>query len=475
MAKLFLFGIGGTGVRTLRALTMLFASGVKLKNFDEVVPVIIDPDTQLADLHRFLPVIQAYQRVQKKADENGFFSTKISDPFGAGKGFLLQLDRRTNVRFDEYMNFNQLDPVNKALMNLLFSKKNQQSDMSVGFKGNPNVGSVVLDQFESSDDFRNLAQRFNQGDAIFIVSSIFGGTGASGFPALVRTLRKLDNNFPNAAVLKQAPIGAVTVLPYFNLTQDGTRTDTIDSTTFISKTKAALRYYERNIAGASGVNMLYYVGDYSKMATFENHDGGNAQRNRAHMIELLAALSLINFANTYQGVSQTIYKEFSLPEDEAVVDFTKLGPWTKETLCRPMTCFALFSKYLNEQIKDSLNQLWATAHSIDYNFTSSNFYQDVLQVSSDYREWLNEMSDSGNGRKFEPFDMAINKNNVFGLVKGMPEQTSIFGKKNYSLFDDRLNGKQNNSEVNVPDTDKYFLKLFDAATRKLARERLNIR
>ncbi len=46
MAKLYVFGIGGTGSRTLRALTMLLASGVECK-FDTIVPVIIDPDLSL--------------------------------------------------------------------------------------------------------------------------------------------------------------------------------------------------------------------------------------------------------------------------------------------------------------------------------------------------------------------------------------------------------------------------------------------
>jgi len=41
MAKLFIFGIGGTGSRVIKALTMLLASGVKLNNnFNTIVPVL---------------------------------------------------------------------------------------------------------------------------------------------------------------------------------------------------------------------------------------------------------------------------------------------------------------------------------------------------------------------------------------------------------------------------------------------------
>ena len=38
------------------------------------------------------------------------------------------------------------DRANKAMMKILFSDKNLNSSMDVGFKGNPNIGSVVLNQ-----------------------------------------------------------------------------------------------------------------------------------------------------------------------------------------------------------------------------------------------------------------------------------------------------------------------------------------
>ena len=43
--KTFVFGIGGTGARVLRSLTLLLASGVECKS--DIVPIIIDPDMNL--------------------------------------------------------------------------------------------------------------------------------------------------------------------------------------------------------------------------------------------------------------------------------------------------------------------------------------------------------------------------------------------------------------------------------------------
>lgn len=52
MSKIFIFGIGGTGSRVLRSLTMILATGVKF-GADEIVPIIIDPDAANADLNSY--------------------------------------------------------------------------------------------------------------------------------------------------------------------------------------------------------------------------------------------------------------------------------------------------------------------------------------------------------------------------------------------------------------------------------------
>ena len=64
MAKLYVFGIGGTGSRVLKSLTMLLASGVKLQNdFDTLVPIIIDPDAANGDLNRTADILTKYQNI----------------------------------------------------------------------------------------------------------------------------------------------------------------------------------------------------------------------------------------------------------------------------------------------------------------------------------------------------------------------------------------------------------------------------
>lgn len=184
MSKLYLFGIGGTGARVLKALSMLLASGVDM-GVDTVVPVIIDPDESNGDLTRTVGGLKRYKAIRQcltfgPETKSRFFRTKIDDQ---GTGFELRVADVGNKTFGTYMGFNSLSRENKAMMSLLFSQKNLNAQMQEGFKGNPNMGSVVLNDFcmPGNNALADLMQTFTEGDRIFIISSIFGGTRPQDF------------------------------------------------------------------------------------------------------------------------------------------------------------------------------------------------------------------------------------------------------------------------------------------------------
>lgn len=174
MNKLYIFAIGGTGSRVLRSLTMMLASGVKL-GVDTIVPIIIDPDTANADLTRTVTLMNDYtslNRTQKfsSGSESRFFKTSIEK---RQKDYTLPFDNIGGVSFESFLSVDSMDREDQALVRMLFSQKNLESQMDVGFKGNPNIGSVVLNQIFDSDEFNAIANSFSDGDEIFIVSSIF--------------------------------------------------------------------------------------------------------------------------------------------------------------------------------------------------------------------------------------------------------------------------------------------------------------
>lgn len=206
---------------------------------------------------------------------------------------------------------------------------------------------MVLNQFAGSQEYKAFANGFEAGDRIFIISSIFGGTGASGFPLLLKTIRT-DKSSQAWKIISEAKVGAVTVLPYFNVEED--EKSGVDSATFISKTKSALAYYERNISQNGSIDALYYIGDNIK-ATYENHDGGSAQKNKAHLIELASALAVLSFASTddAQLAGDTIHYEYGLdttktPKEQVL--FKDLGKESRDAIQKPLTQFILMNKYL---------------------------------------------------------------------------------------------------------------------------------
>lgn len=215
MAKLYIFGIGGTGARVLRSFTMMMAAGVNIGS-DEIVPIIIDPDASNADLTRTVALMNNYRAVRSeltftKKNESQFFRKEISQIL---VNYTLRINDTDDKTFQQFIDLPSMEKSSQAMMRMLFSEKNLASSMDVGFKGNPNIGSIVLNQIVDSNDFQDFANNFESGDKIFVISSIFGGTGASGFPLLLKTLRT-GASFPNNDLINKAEIGAITILPYF--------------------------------------------------------------------------------------------------------------------------------------------------------------------------------------------------------------------------------------------------------------------
>lgn len=77
MAKLYIFGIGGTGSRVLRSLTFLLGAGVKLPSFSEVVPIVVDADSTSGDKTETVQLMENYQRLYQFTDH-----TSAADPDG---------------------------------------------------------------------------------------------------------------------------------------------------------------------------------------------------------------------------------------------------------------------------------------------------------------------------------------------------------------------------------------------------------
>lgn len=488
MSKIYVFGIGGTGARVIRSLTMLLASGVKLgENIDTVIPVIIDQDRSNGDLTRTIALLKTYKSLhdQLKFGRNSkseFFKTNIDD---LNTSFRMQVADVADKDFQSYIKYLNLDTRNKALVSLLFSKKNLEARMDVGFKGNPNMGSVVLNNFstEADNDLGSILESFQSGDKIFIISSIFGGTGAAGFPLLLKTLRQAQSSqLPSAALVANAPIGAITVLPYFGVQHDEDSEINMDS--FMSKAKAALSYYRDNL----NTDVLYYISD-KLSKNYDNHEGDSAQRNNAHFVEMVAALSIIDFCkNNVQHDGSKSFKEFGFNEDKPVVSIRTLADSTRALVGKPLISMFIFEKFYKEHLKNTWENAWAKDFSyadddnegkMDSTVMSHDFFVKLTKFLKDFEnEWLREMAN--NSRAFKPFNLETSGENIFNSIDGYePKKTGFWGKltsKNldgYEAIDNAIADISNDLHKKLPMYD-YFMDVHWQAINKVLKSKFGI-
>lgn len=463
MAKLYIFGIGGTGARVLRSFTMMMSAGVNI-GADEIVPIIIDPDASNADLTRTVALMNNYRAIHSalsftKDNESTFFRKELSQIL---VNYTLRINDTDDKTFQQFIDLPSMDKASQAMMRMLFSEKNLGSSMDVGFKGNPNIGSIVLNQIVDSNDFQDFANNFESGDKVFIISSIFGGTGASGFPLLLKTLRT-GTNFPNNDLINHAKIGAITILPYFKLKNDDE--SEIDSSTFISKTKSALAYYENNISKNNSIDALYFLAD-DVTNTYENHEGGSAQQNDAHLVEFLAATAIVDFSNKQHA--NTSNKELGLKDLTGSVTFDSFYDKQKRLLYAPLTEFMMMANCLNHKF-DYYSSKDFNANNDNFNgLYGSSFMSELQNLTSLFIEWLGEKK--RNKRPLDLFNLNT-KDKPFEVVTAVKPKKIVSLKSDYDLVTDRLNSaiKKCHSKE---DNDK-FLEMFYLGMTKLFNEKFN--
>ncbi|WP_345954022.1 hypothetical protein [Mucilaginibacter sp. PAMB04168] len=443
--RVFIFGIGGTGSRVLRSLAMLMASGVKFDNPSlEVVPVIIDMDAHNGDTARTREVFRNYYAIRKTFIDPGatsrtdtFFNTKIKSfsRLEAGSTDAADIDlqfdfQNNNDTFAKFVNYNGLSQVNKDVLELMYNDSANDQDfpelylnLTVGFKGNPNIGSVVFNDLKNSQQFKNLESSFTDQDRVFIISSIFGGTGSSGFPTLVNLIRQSKN--PNLA---RAKLGAITVMPYFNV--DSNEGSAINSSLFNTKTKAALSYYANDDA-ISSINALYYIADHNQSGTLPNVEGGREQINNGHVVELLAASAAIDFIGKADiELEENRCYEFGVEGDINPMNISHFSLPTKEQLIGPMIRFAYAAQIATKMIPQLTDNTFYKAKELNIAAAMGipNEYHKLLTFFEEFKQWsAEEMSSADNGRAFQSFNFR-DPEHLNNLVIGKEIKTSWLSK-----------------------------------------------
>ena len=456
--NLYVFCIGGSGLRVFRSLIMTLASGYRIDNY-RVCPCLVDPHLQSEELTEVSDLIDRYTKVYKDENE-GFFSTQISADLTNLN--VMESDRISNRSFGDFIGKSSYTPESpeSMLIDMLYSKQNLETSMSVGFKGSPNVGSVVFQDFINSKWFAKFKPNIN--DKVLLIGSLFGGTGASGIPAIASAIKNKNANIK---------VGVISLIPYYELMDPraGAIHHHIDSRNFEPKSSAAIRYY---INHSENFDRFYVFGDsVKKRIPYDEEKQGNA----AHFIEFAAALAAKDFAETTDGgfTDGNKWNCFVIESNNGALDYDSVGEGARGAihclgdLYSFAKCFFLMQTPAN-RLYPFYRAFSRELSTPEFDALSSFLYSEQEGKYSFVR-WLGEMTpptheDGNNGRTFK----AIDTHDI-----EVPNEETPVGHFRFA-FDDsfHLFNKDSNPYSGNAIISRQFLKMNDAFRRSFSDTRL---
>jgi hypothetical protein len=308
----YAIAIGGTGARCLESLVHLCAVGLGPR---ELFILIIDPDDSNGNVERLRDVISKYNNCRDKLNLtqiSSIFKTEITFSVEEEKDHLTWSPVEDEKTLREYFRYDTLiSQPNESkerrlgdLVKLLYSEGELNLEWDQGFRGRSSVGAPVMARIKDSfgkKPWSELIQRIktdlSKADArVFVFASLFGATGASGFPTVARILRD-ESQAPGWQNPDRFFLGGTPLLPYFLYEVEAPKEGEIFAApqNFMVNTKAAIQHYSLVWKNSSPYDLVYLMGDQEFESTGKFAPGGKPQTNFAHYIELLAGLSAIDF------------------------------------------------------------------------------------------------------------------------------------------------------------------------------------
>lgn len=485
MAKLFIFAIGGAGARVLRSFTMMAAAGLEgFESDTSVVPIIIDHDRQCGDKSRATDALTQYHLIHNnlypdtgKRYGDHFFMTNFTplSHLGVNGGnkdvesdsWCLDFGPSGNVRYSQYLGLDSMQAQENLLPSLgllkaLYDTSDSgkpdaelELDLNVGFKGKPNIGTVVFHNIKETTEFQQFLRQCGSNDKVFIIGSLFGGTGASGIPEIVKAIRKSGK--PAAKV----SIGASLILPYYELQSntkegDGLNTGAIDFSTFPAKTKAALESYGQGGTEAMNklIDSIYYIGDENRTA-FEYNEGASGQRNAAHVVEFVAATAIVDFYTQQRTKGSAL--EFGVGDTQDALRVSQFDNFTKQSIFNPLSAFVIAMRYYNEVIRETRTQVNHSTTFYQHFELTRNLNRGVYSQIDDFLgfsakkdwtffSWIDEMSNQEHA--FAPYALT---GNLYNVITDKPQRDRYLGVKKPITNDNSLNASMNKITGTIED------------------------
>ena len=313
--KNFIIGIGGTGAKCLEHLLHGSSAGLGPKN---LWAGMVDQDEANGNVSRTKILLSKYMNLRTSlrneaghdlAKDSNLFKTHIT----ANNDAVWLPLKGADPTLEEVIHYELLKPEVKGLMDCLYDPDELKQNLSEGFRARPNIGAAAMLATTANEDDPFWSQIYKAIDAarggeevrVFIISSIFGGTGASGFPNIARRIKQIQKE---KNVTSNFHLGGALMLPYFNydVPEENMEGELYAKPEeFLDQTKGALQYYAKLFEYDKIFDQVYVTGwdPLTKLPNFKM--GGNLQNNPPLFPELYAALGALKFFSEDNKISDT--------------------------------------------------------------------------------------------------------------------------------------------------------------------------
>jgi hypothetical protein len=320
-----LIGVGGTGAKVVEATLHAVAAGLG----PETLRVgFVDQDQSNGNVsrarHLLKTLVDAHgqwrsmgrpHRIERSADGGAgdLFQSEVlpvapdAELWVPHQGQGMTLSRILGDMTDE-----------RRLYDVLFAKGPGEQDMVLdeGYRGRPHIGSAAITARvdQEADFWKSLIQLIRQSQGgrevrLLLAGSVFGGTGAAGFPTLARLVRR---KLKEENITSNVSVAGVLMLPYFSFSppedETGAAANVARSEDLLIQSRGALKYYSALFAQEHIFDELYLVGWNRPFDLGYHSAGAGSQENPALAPELIAALGACKFfAGSPKGDGNNVY------------------------------------------------------------------------------------------------------------------------------------------------------------------------
>ena len=315
--KLFLIGIGGTGMRCLEAFVHTCAIG--MYDNTEVHMLALDTDEHNGNFKRLRELESNYQKLNGNLPRSEtFFSAKLKFyefcPAYGGETFAKQTNYGNTMASGN-------KPVSDELIDLFMDKSVLHMNLEHGYRAQTQMGSVLMyyaiqkAAYEAKgnkhQDFKNFMHELANGsnNPVFVFGSVFGGTGASSIPIIALALDKAADILEHPPVTSNNYFGTIILTNYFHFKTPKVKPGEVvaKSDNFAINSQAALMFYNEDNTVRNVYKRMYLLGRTTaalRNVSDEKSDGdtgGEKQKNPADFIEFMAAMAAYDFMKECQS------------------------------------------------------------------------------------------------------------------------------------------------------------------------------